>query len=95
MADLYSTQRELGTRTKLVIGLAGLGIFAGGLLRAAYLAEWPADWTLPIWGRWIHWLLTNGHADDLALFAGIGAAALALPALWLLIRPRSSRKPNF
>lgn len=93
MPDLYGARRELKLRVKLIFGLFLLGGFLGGLLRAAYLAEWPGDWGLYQWFLWFKWLLTHEWGGDLALHAGIGSAVLGLPALWLLIRPRRTRKP--
>lgn len=94
MPDLHAARREIVLRAKLVFGLFVLGGFLGAILRAGQLAEWP-DWVIPQWITWFSWLFSNGWAADLAMYAGIGAAVLGLPALWLVLRGRSrSQQPG-
>lgn len=86
--------REFVFRAKLVFGLAVLGGVAGAVLRAAYLAEWPGEWGLPQWWMWLQKLIELGYSNELLIAAAAGAAALAGPVLFFLLKPRRSG-PNF
>lgn len=87
---------ELAWRIKLVLGLAALGGLTGFLGWLWWLAETAGGsqgWGLPQWFQWLAVLVERGFGSELAVAAGVGAAALSGPALLFMMAPRASGRP--